>query len=247
MSVCVCTDVHVSWKVEKTTYPIVERHQPVAPILGLWYYVTMWVFPNMWFVLEKLYESSTVVFNLFFNPRGLLRFCSMVFVTLFHMLNFGYNVSVSHSMSSLLTSGGQLLATCYWCLIYWVYSFLSKSSLSNRMNCFINCLHSFSWLYCISIYVHPFHYLRYVVDCLSVLKMCCVIGAMAELNQDCLTTASAKTPSIILPEMLNFSSHNEHFLGAQQALCDKVRSRSTVILTYSRSQQFTQLSENLEL
>ncbi len=82
--VCVCIDVHMSWKVEKTTYPVVELQQPVAPILGLWYYVTMWVFPNMRFVLEKLYESSTVVFNLFCNPRGLL-------------WSYGFCHSVSHA------------------------------------------------------------------------------------------------------------------------------------------------------
>lgn len=28
--VCVCIDVHVSWKVEKTIYPIVEYHQPLV-------------------------------------------------------------------------------------------------------------------------------------------------------------------------------------------------------------------------
>lgn len=29
--VCVCVDAHVSWKVEKATYVIVELHQPPAP------------------------------------------------------------------------------------------------------------------------------------------------------------------------------------------------------------------------
>lgn len=47
---------------------------------------------------------------------------------------------------------------------------------------------------------------------------------------------------MMLPEMLNVSSHNEHFQEH-----NKQRSHSTVLLTYSGSQQFTQLSENLEL
>lgn len=42
----VCIDVRLSWKVEKTSYPIVELHHPAALNLAS-DYVAMWVFPNM--------------------------------------------------------------------------------------------------------------------------------------------------------------------------------------------------------
>lgn len=90
----------MSWKVENTAFPIVEVLQSVAPKHGLWYYVTVWVFPNMSFALEKLYESPTVVVNLCCNPIGLVWFYGFC-----HMQNFEYNISVSHRFSSLLASG----------------------------------------------------------------------------------------------------------------------------------------------
>jgi len=49
--VSVYTDVCVSWKLT-TAYPVVELHQSVTPSYG--HYVTMWDFPGIYSVLEKL-------------------------------------------------------------------------------------------------------------------------------------------------------------------------------------------------